>query len=77
MPDKQQESFDNASLLFCLFNGHNLQIYREETGITERKGAWQLAKDRFCALKNGTGYAKSFERVVDDPSHIDAEKGLF
>lgn len=47
------------------------------TGIPERKGAWQLAKDWLCALKNGTGYAKSFGRVVDDPSYIDAEKGLF
>ena len=31
-----------------------------KAGVPERESAWQLAKDRFCALKNGTGYAKSF-----------------
>lgn len=47
------------------------------TGIPERKGAWQLAKDRFCALKNGMRYTKSFGQGVDDPSHTDAEKDFF
>ncbi len=28
-------------------------------GIPERKGAWQLAKDLFYALKNRTGYDKN------------------
>ena len=66
MLDKQQENFDSTALLFCLFNGHSGKERRMAAG--ERLALCPEKRNRICQKLWTSG---------DDPSYIDAEKGLF
>ena len=43
----------------------------------QRDGALELVRDRFYILRNGTGYDRELGLVVEDPTCMDAEKGIF
>ena len=71
------EKFDSDPLLFRLLQQHTVQIYAREAGVLEREGALEMVRDRFYVLRHGTGYDKSLGLVAEDPTRMDAEKGLF
>ena len=74
---EQLEKGDSDPLLFRLLQRHTVQIYAWEAGVMERDGALELVRDRFYILRNGTGYNKILGLMVEDPTCMDAEQGLF
>ena len=71
------EKGDSDPLLFRVLQRHTVQIYTREAGVMERDGALELVRDRFYILRNGTGYDRELGLVSEDPTCMDAEKGIF
>ena len=74
---RKLERYEDDPLLFRRLQQHTVQIYPWEVETLERHGALECIRERFYVLRNGTGYDRQLGLVVNDPTHMDAEKGIF
>lgn len=74
---RKLEAFDSDPNLFRLLQRHTVQIYPWEVATLQRQGSLELVRERFYILRRGIGYSEKRGLVTDDPSHMEADKGIF
>ena len=74
---RRLDTFDDDPVVFRLLQQYTVQIYPWEAAILQRQGALEVARERFYILRGGIGYDKQCGLIVDDPTKMEAERGIF